>query len=96
MRIVNNLGNKSFFVLFFPDPDFSFYDFVEMCLKAGIPIAKIDSMRPFLEKYDYPLTSIAHLSETIPLVLEKEMEILEFSVIFDGSSWFGEVLAIVL
>ena len=26
------------------------YDLVEACLKAGIPIAKIDCMRPFLEK----------------------------------------------
>lgn len=80
------------------------YDLVEMCLKAGIPIAKIDCMRPFLEKYGHCLTSSGHLSETIPLVLEREKEILktdisianEFSVVFDGSSRLGEVLAIVL
>ncbi|CAB4018869.1 Hypothetical predicted protein [Paramuricea clavata] len=47
------------------------YDLVEMCLKAGIPIAKIDVMRPFLEKYGHRLTSSVHLSETIPLVLDK-------------------------
>ena len=80
------------------------YDLVEMCLKAGIPIAKIDCMRPFLEKYGHCLTSSGHLSETIPLVLEREKEILktdisianEFSVVFDGSSRLWEVLAIVL
>ena len=48
------------------------YDLVETCLKAGIPIAKTDCMRPFLEKYGYCLTSSGHLSETIPLMLEKE------------------------
>ena len=48
------------------------YDLVETCLKAGIPIAKIDCMRPFLQKYGYRLTSSRHLSETIQFVLEKE------------------------
>ena len=68
------------------------YNLVETCLKAGIPIAKIDCMRTFLEQYGYRLTSSGHHSETIPLVLEKEKETLktdisdadEFSVMFDA------------
>ena len=82
------------------------YHLVETCLKAGmhVPIAKIDCMKPFLEKCGYRLTASGYLSETIPLVLVKEKETLktdisyadEFSVMFDGSSRLGEVLAIVL
>ncbi|CAB4024421.1 RNA-directed DNA polymerase from transposon BS [Paramuricea clavata] len=61
-------------------------------------------MRPFVEKYGHRLTSSGHLSETIPLSLDKEKETLktdisdgdEFSVMFDGSCRLGEVLAIVL
>ena len=44
------------------------YDLVETCLKAGMPIAKIDCMRPFLQKYGYRLTSSGHFSETIQFV----------------------------
>ena len=51
------------------------YDLVEACLKAGIPIVKINCMRPFLEKYGYRLTSSGHLSETFPLQLEKEIRL---------------------
>ena len=80
------------------------YDLVECCLKAGIPIAKTEALRPFLEKYGHRLTSRGHLSEIIPLVLGKEKETLkteiscgnEFSVTYDGSCRLGEVLAIVL
>ena len=58
------------------------YDLVETCLKAGIPIAKIDCMRPFLQKYGYRLTSSGHLSETIQFVFEKEKETLKTFIVF--------------
>ena len=80
------------------------YDLVESFLQAGIPISKIDSLRPFLQKYGHRLTSRGHLSEIIPQVMEKQKETLKneiaphdgFSVVFDGSSRLGEALAIVI
>eukprot|EP00112_Aurelia_sp_Birch-Aquarium-sp1_P014586 Seg3162.1 transcript_id=Seg3162.1/GoldUCD/mRNA.D3Y31 product="hypothetical protein" protein_id=Seg3162.1/GoldUCD/D3Y31 len=80
------------------------YDLVESFLQAGIPISKINSLRPFLQKYGHRLTARGHLSEIIPQVMEREKETLKneiaphdgFSVVFDGSSRLGEALAIVI
>ncbi|KAK3749798.1 hypothetical protein QZH41_000861 [Actinostola sp. cb2023] len=80
------------------------YELVEILLKAGIPLAKVDMLRPFLEKYGHRLTARSHLSEFIPLISKKEKELLKkeiaaadgFSVIFDGSTRLGEALAIVV
>ena len=80
------------------------FDLVENCLAAGVPLAKVDSPRSFLEKYGHRITSHSHLSEMIPAVLAKEKETLKselsgansFSVIFDGSTRLGEALAIIV
>jgi hypothetical protein len=64
----------------------------------------VDAIRPFLEKYGHRLTSVGHLSELVPAVLEKEKETLkeelkvatEASVIFDGTARLGEALVIVV
>ena len=80
------------------------FDLVENCLAAGVPLAKVDSLRPFLEKYGHRITSHSHLSEMIPAVLAKEKETLKselsgansFSVIFDGSTRLGEALTIIV
>ena len=80
------------------------FELVESCLTAGIPLSKVDLIRPFLEKYGHRITSRSHLSEMIPTVLAKEKETLKselsaadsFSVIFDGSTRLGEALAIIV
>ena len=80
------------------------YDLVESFLQAGIPISKINLLRPFLEKYGHRLTTRGHLSEIIPQVIEREKEILKtkiapqdgFSLIFDGKSRLCKALAIVI
>ena len=74
------------------------FDLVENCLAAGVPLDKVDSLRPFLEKYGHRIRSHSHLSEMIPAVLAKEKETLKSELSgakFDGSTRLGEALAIV-
>ena len=72
----------------------------ESSLRAGIPLSKIDDLRPFLEKHGHRLTASGHLSELIPSILEKEKRDLqsveEVSIIFDGTTRLGEALAVVI
>ena len=80
------------------------FEVVETLLLAGIPISKVDIMRPLLEKYGQRLTSSSHMNDLIPAVLEKEKEklkaelqvVTEASMIFDGTARLGEALAIVV
>ena len=80
------------------------YELVEALLKAGIPLLKVDSSRPFLEKYAHPLTSRNHLAAFIPMIRQKEIDFVKseiaaksaFPVIFDGSTRLGEALAIIV
>ena len=44
------------------------YELVESSLLAGVPLSKVDAMRPFVEKYGHRLTSRAHLSELTPAI----------------------------
>ena len=53
------------------------YELVETLLKAGIPLFKVDSLRPFLEKYCHRLTSQNHLAEFISMIRQKEIEFCE-------------------
>ena len=76
----------------------------ESFLSAGIPLSKIDDLRPFLEKHGHRLTSSGHLSELISSILEKEKEkvkselqsVDEVSIIFDGTTRLGDALAVVI
>jgi len=80
------------------------YELVEILLKAGIPLSKADILRPFFEKYGHRMTSRSHLAKFIPLIPNIEKGTVKakiaandgFSVIFDGSTRFGEALAIVV
>ena len=46
-------------------------ELVESWLTAGIPISKVDNLRPFLKKkYGHRLTFLSHLTELIPLILK--------------------------
>ena len=70
------------------------FEVVESFLSGGIASAKVDALRPLLEKYGHRLTNRAHLSELIPAVLENEKDKLkkelkgvqEASVIFDETA----------
>ena len=62
------------------------YELVETLLKAGIPLFKVDSLRPFLEKYCHRLTSRNHLAEFIPMIRQKEMNFVK-SKIAANSAW---------
>ena len=63
-------------------------------LLAGIPISKVDILRPLFERYAQRLTSSSHMKDLIPAVLEKEKEKLkaelhnvkEASIIFYGTT----------
>ena len=80
------------------------FEVVQSFLSGGIARSKIDTVRPIFEKYGHRLTSVTHLAELIPTVLEKEKETIknelkginETSVIFDGTARLGEALAILV
>ena len=77
---------------------------VQSFVQAGVPIAKIDNLRPYLEKRSkLPLTAREHLTELIPPVHSVEVEFAKqwlsggqrVGVIFDGTTHGGELLAVV-
>ena len=77
---------------------------VESFLKAGVPLAKIDYLRPLLEAGNVRLTSSSHLRQLLPFILSTELQLVKeeitaaqyVSVIFDGSTHFGEALTIII
>jgi hypothetical protein len=80
-------------------------DTIESFIKAGIPVAKIDALRPFLEKYAaMPLTGSNHLMETyMPPLTVKEFNKLKeetkgevFGCYHDGTTYNGEAFTVVL
>ena len=48
------------------------FEIVECVISGGIPLSKVDIVRPLLEKYSHRLTHSANLREIIPAVLEKK------------------------
>ena len=78
---------------------------VEAFLKAGIPLSKIDYLRPILESGYGRLTFSTHdMAQLIPFLANNELSTAKdelstanfLAVIFDGSTRLGEVLAIVV
>lgn len=77
---------------------------VEAFLKAGIPLSKVDYLRPLLEAGYGRLTYSTHMAQLIPFLLSKEVDELRkeisgaahVAVVFDGSSRLGEALAVIL
>ena len=73
-------------------------------LKAGIPLAKVDYLRPLLEENSVRLTYSSHLASYIPFILDNEKTTLRaelekrphISVIFDGSTYQGEMLVVLV
>ena len=76
---------------------------VEQFLRAGIPLAKVDSLRSLLEEGALKLTHSSHLADYIPVIhgeekkqIRREIDCQYVSVIFDGTTHIGEALAIVV
>ena len=76
---------------------------VEAMPKAGIPLSKVDHLRPLLEANNAKLTYSSHLAQIIFLLenerskMKEEMKSPEhIVVIFDGTTHLGEALAIIL
>ena len=73
-------------------------------LKAGIPLAKVDYLRPLLEENSVRLTYSSHLASYIPFILDNEKTTIRaelekrphISVIFDGSTYQGEMLVVLV
>ena len=76
---------------------------VEAFLRNGILLAKIDGLRPLLERDAFSLTSCKHMAEYIPTILVEEKKRLKdaiakqpISIIFDGTMRLGEAIAVVV
>ena len=81
------------------------FDTTYAFLAAGIPIEKIDTLRPYLEKYSkLTLTAATNLRTTyVPRIAEMERDLLieevkgkKVSIIFDGTTRVHECFAILL
>ena len=76
---------------------------VSSFLKAGIPLSKIESLRDLLEENAFRLTDRRNMHDYIPFILKEEETRVhseihgqQLSVVFDGTTRFGEALAVVL
>eukprot|EP00117_Sycon_ciliatum_P040399 scpid110253/ scgid29689/ len=72
-------------------------------MMAGIPIAKLDTLRPLLESHGECLTSSQHLSDLIPVLHEREVNHVKsaiagkhISIIFDGTTKVCEAMVILV
>eukprot|EP00117_Sycon_ciliatum_P019733 scpid82857/ scgid17792/ len=72
-------------------------------MKAGIPLKKIDELRPLLEEHEHCLTGSQHLGDMIPMIQESERRTVrkqiagkDISVIFDGTAAVCEAFAVVV
>lgn len=70
-------------------------------LAAGDPVERIDSYRALFERAGFSLTASSHMRQLLPLIAlrQHEMDVTavkgkRVSVIFDGTSHFGELLLI--
>ena len=72
-------------------------------LKAGVPLSKLIFFRELLEEGAFRLTDTRHMLDMVPFILSEEQERVKqeisgryVSVVFDGTTRLGEVLAIIL
>lgn len=72
-------------------------------LSSGVPLNKLDAFKPLLEENGFRLTDIRNMSDLIPFLRDEEMKRIRseissrpVSVVFDGTTRFGEALAIVV
>ena len=71
-------------------------------MKAGVPISKLEYFRDILEENSLRLTERSHMLDFVPFILEEEKSCIKkeikgkhLSIIYDGTTRLGKVLAIV-
>ena len=76
---------------------------VHTFLHAGVPLNKIDLFRELLEEGDFRLTDRRHMSNLVPAIYKQDLDLLKseltgmfLSVIFDGTTRYGEAMAILV
>ena len=72
-------------------------------VEAGVCLSKLECFRPILEEGGYCLVDRRVMQDPIPFILQQEKSIIKkevdgqyVSVIFDGTTRLGEVLAVIL
>ena len=72
-------------------------------MRAGVPISKLEYFRDLLEENTLRSTERCHMLDLVPFVLEEEKSLIkeeiknkDMSIIYDGTTRLGEVLAIVI
>ena len=72
-------------------------------LCAGVPLNKLELFRELFEENGYRLTDRCNMYDIIPFIRKREFNIIseemkgkDLSLIFDGTTWLGEALAIVI
>lgn len=85
------------------DPDDAVFRYrtVEALLAAGIPLEKLDILRPLLQRSGYSLTDTSNMKMFIPKIEEKESKRLSaelagnfISIAFDGTTRLGEAICV--
>ena len=76
---------------------------LEQFIRTGIALAKVDSLRGLLEEGALKLTHSSHSADYVPVIkgegkkwICSEIDDQDVSIIFDGTTWLGETLAVVL
>ena len=76
---------------------------LETLMKAGIPVAKLDILRPLLQSQGERLTGSQHISELIPVLHAREIAHVKtaiagkhISIIFDGTTKVCEAMVIIV
>jgi len=72
-------------------------------LSAGVPLNKLPRFSGLLEENGYRLTDRRRMSDTVTLILQQEKHKIKkeisgkyFSIIFDGTSRFGELFVTII
>ncbi len=76
---------------------------VRTFLRAAVPLSKLDVFRELLEETGFRLPDRRYLSDIVPLIHQQELELLKseiqgkhLSVVFDGTTRFGEAMAVLV
>ena len=74
---------------------------VRTFLHAGVPLNKLDHFRDLLEEGGFRLTGRRYMCDLVPVIYQQELDTLKaelsgmfISVIFDGTTRYGEAMAI--
>ena len=82
-----------------PDEMVFRYRTTEACLAGGVPLAKVDKLRPLLQRAQFALTASTNLGTYIPKIEKAELKLLcsemheqLIGISFDGTTRLGEAI----